>query len=72
MGVDVFGRGTFGGGGWNTNVGVAHAQEAGLSVALFAPGWYYEHCGPDQWQGRAQEFWQKVQTACDPRLKLFP
>jgi mannosyl-glycoprotein endo-beta-N-acetylglucosaminidase len=25
MGVDVFGRGTFGGGGWNTDVGAVNA-----------------------------------------------
>lgn len=61
MGVDVFGRGTFGGGEWHTNVGVAHARNAGLSVALFAAGWYYENCEKGQLPQLAQRFWQSIQ-----------
>lgn len=29
FGVDVYGRGTFGGGGWNTDIAVAHAGAHG-------------------------------------------
>jgi endo-beta-N-acetylglucosaminidase D len=67
MGVDVFGRGTFGGGGWHTDVGVAHARTAGLSVALFAPAWYYENGERGQYAQLAQRFWQSVQAACVSR-----
>ncbi|AYU82220.1 glycosyl hydrolase-like protein [Leishmania donovani] len=42
VGVDVFGRGMYGGGGYNTHVAVAEAAHARLSVALFAPGWTME------------------------------
>lgn len=40
MGVDVFGRGTFSGGGFNTAMAVRAASEAAVSSAIFAPGWY--------------------------------
>lgn len=42
FGVDVFGRGTYGGGGYNTVQAVREATGAGLSVAMFAPGWTLE------------------------------
>ncbi|KAK7201368.1 glycosyl hydrolase-like protein [Novymonas esmeraldas] len=42
VGVDVFGRNMYGGGGYNTHVAVAEAAQARLSVALFAPGWSLE------------------------------
>ncbi|KPI88139.1 glycosyl hydrolase-like protein [Leptomonas seymouri] len=42
VGVDVFGRRMFGGGGYNTYVAVEEALHAGLSVALFAPAWTME------------------------------
>ncbi|RYG50784.1 hypothetical protein EON66_11490, partial [archaeon] len=57
MGVDIWGRGSFGGGEWNTIAAVhaarldAHAmthflpRADQLSVALFAPAWTYEACG---------------------------
>ena len=41
-GVDVWGRGTWGGGGWSTGVAAARARDAGVSVAVFAPAWIYE------------------------------
>ncbi|KAG5453459.1 Cytosolic endo-beta-N-acetylglucosaminidase [Clonorchis sinensis] len=51
VGVDCFGRGCPGGGGWNTNVALQLILEAmlkrpqrPLSVALFAPGWPFENC----------------------------
>ena len=43
LGVDCFGRGTYGGGGLNTYVGVEAAKNAALNVGLFAPAWPYEH-----------------------------
>ena len=38
VGVDVFGRNCFGGGGWNARAAVHEALNRGLSVALFAQG----------------------------------
>lgn len=43
LGVDCFGRGTYGGGGLNTYIGVEAAKNAALNVGLFAPAWPYEH-----------------------------
>lgn len=42
VGIDVFGRGCFGGGGFNTNQALEQARSNHLSVAIFAPGWTYE------------------------------
>jgi hypothetical protein len=42
MGIDAFGRGTYGGGGLNCNVALEAARNNDVSVALFACGWPYE------------------------------
>jgi hypothetical protein len=42
MGTDVFGRGTFLGGGHKSHEAVAVALSMGASAALFAPGWTME------------------------------
>jgi mannosyl-glycoprotein endo-beta-N-acetylglucosaminidase len=39
MGIDCFGRNTYGGGGWQCNTALEAIRHAGLSAALFAPGW---------------------------------
>lgn len=41
-GTDVFGRGTFAGGGFTTYVALEAIAAAGTSAALFAPGWTFE------------------------------
>lgn len=41
-GIDVFGRETFGGGGWTCDVATAEIKKAGVSCAVFAPGWVFE------------------------------
>ncbi|KAI6040983.1 glycoside hydrolase family 85 protein [Pisolithus marmoratus] len=43
-GVDVWGRGQYGGGGFNSYRAITHInpQSLGLSVALFGPGWTWE------------------------------
>lgn len=51
VGVDVFGRGCFGGGGWKTKLAIDEIKLAHekLSVAIFAPGWVHEvECRHDQ------------------------
>ncbi|KAI6190932.1 Mannosyl-glycoprotein endo-beta-N-acetylglucosaminidase [Aphelenchoides bicaudatus] len=42
FGVDIFGRGSFGGGQFNSHIAVQAARNYGFSVALFAPGWSTE------------------------------
>lgn len=43
MGVDVYGRGAYGGGGDATHVALAAARAAGVGCALFGVGWTWEH-----------------------------
>jgi len=42
VGVDVFGRGCYGGGGFNCDAALQKIREKNLSAAIFAPGWTYE------------------------------
>jgi len=42
MGCDIFGRNTFGGGGFDLYKALKVIKEAETSVAIFAPGWTYE------------------------------
>eukprot|EP00892_Ulva_mutabilis_P012125 jgi/Ulvmu1/9285/UM050_0034.1 len=65
FGVDVYGRGTFGGGGWDSDIAVAHAGAQGLSMAVFAPGWIYEEDkGPrSEWPQRSRRLWRLIQDA---------
>lgn len=44
-GNDVYGRGTFGGGRYNTSIGVNEINKYNLSTAIFAPGYVYENNG---------------------------
>ncbi|CAD5228102.1 unnamed protein product [Bursaphelenchus okinawaensis] len=46
FGVDVFGRGAFEGGGFNTYKAVQAARNYEFSSAIFAPGWTSECFGP--------------------------
>ena len=43
FGCDVWGRGTFGGGGYDSDCAGIVVRRAGASLALFAPGWILEH-----------------------------
>jgi endo-beta-N-acetylglucosaminidase D len=45
MGIDVFGRGTFEGGGYNSHSAIQVVEEAHVSFGLFAPAWTYENFG---------------------------
>lgn len=42
-GIDVFGRGTWGGGGFDANKALGKIRRAGVSAALFAPAWTMEN-----------------------------
>lgn len=43
-GIDVFGRNTYKGGGYQTKEAVAPVLDESQSIAIFAPGWSRENC----------------------------
>jgi hypothetical protein len=65
MGVDCYGRGTWGGGKMNSCVAVQHAAAAGTSVALFAAAWAFAEHGPQERAERNHQFWSSIFEACD-------
>ncbi|XP_028413134.1 cytosolic endo-beta-N-acetylglucosaminidase-like [Dendronephthya gigantea] len=66
VGVDVFGRGVFGGGGWNTNKATHVIKESNLSIALFAPGWVYEKF-ESTFKVSQDKFWASIASDCNTR-----
>lgn len=42
MGIDVFGRNTFGGGNFNCYKAAEIIRKYNMSMAIFAPGWTHE------------------------------
>ncbi|CBZ30033.1 glycosyl hydrolase-like protein [Leishmania mexicana MHOM/GT/2001/U1103] len=74
VGVDVFGRHMYGGGGYNTHVAVAEAVDRRLSVALFAPGWTME-CESkgrrDGFQKAEARMWSPVQKKLSYHARII-
>ncbi|XP_063226102.1 cytosolic endo-beta-N-acetylglucosaminidase isoform X1 [Bacillus rossius redtenbacheri] len=66
VGVDVFGRGCFGGGGFNTCKAMEVVRAHGLSAALFAPGWVHEFLGKENFATHEYVFWQKLWSFLHP------
>ncbi|KAL2623550.1 hypothetical protein R1flu_003755 [Riccia fluitans] len=63
MGIDVFGRNTFGGGGYQCDVALKAAKEGQVSAALFAPGWTYENNeDDDRWWRTIYSCWPDART----------
>lgn len=62
VGIDVFGRGCFGGGGWNTRAAIDEIRKASsdLSLAIFAPGWVHENNSVDEFESNQCKFWNKL------------
>jgi mannosyl-glycoprotein endo-beta-N-acetylglucosaminidase len=60
MGVDVFGRGSYGGGGFGSTIALAAAKAAGLSAALFAPGWVRENLDRSHFHRLQDTWWTQV------------
>jgi len=58
VGVDCFGRGCFGGGGWNTYKPMQLIREQNLSAAIFAPGWVYETQGEENFTKNQTKFFK--------------
>lgn len=63
MGIDVFGRNTYGGGQWNTNVALDVLKKDGVSAAIFAPGWVYETKQPPDFQTAQNRWWSLVEKS---------
>ncbi|KAJ4720129.1 Cytosolic endo-beta-N-acetylglucosaminidase [Melia azedarach] len=63
MGIDVFGRGTFGGGQWNINVALDVLKEDDVSAAIFAPGWVYETKQPPNFQTAQNHWWSLIEKS---------
>ena len=66
MGVDVWGRNTRSGGGWNVSQDLAVIAAKGLSCALFAPGWIFEsECNgqtDEEYFQKEKRFWHNTIT----------
>ncbi|XP_057523249.1 cytosolic endo-beta-N-acetylglucosaminidase 1 isoform X1 [Amaranthus tricolor] len=63
MGIDVFGRNTFGGGQWNTDVALDVIKKDDVSAAIFAPGWVYENKEPPNFQTAQNRWWSLVENS---------
>ncbi|NXX10338.1 ENASE acetylglucosaminidase, partial [Podargus strigoides] len=57
VGVDVFARGDVIGGGFDTDKSLRLIRQHGLSAAIFAPGWVYEHLGAENFLHNENKFW---------------
>lgn len=63
MGIDVFGRNSYGGGQWNTNVALDLLKKDDISTAIFAPGWIYETKQPPDFQSAQNRWWDLVEKS---------
>ncbi|KAL6980751.1 mannosyl-glycoprotein endo-beta-N-acetylglucosaminidase [Sarracenia purpurea var. burkii] len=63
MGIDVFGRGTYGGGQWDTNLALDVLKKDDVSAAIFAPGWLYETKQPPDFQTAQNRWWSLVENS---------
>ncbi|KAI3470921.1 hypothetical protein Pfo_027584 [Paulownia fortunei] len=63
FGIDVFGRGTYGGGQWTTNVALDVIKKDNISAAIFAPGWVYETKQPPDFQTAQNRWWGLVEKS---------
>ncbi|KAL2896253.1 Cytosolic endo-beta-N-acetylglucosaminidase 2 [Bienertia sinuspersici] len=63
MGIDVFGRNTYGGGQWSTNIALDVIKKDDVSAAIFAPGWVYENKEPPDFQTAQNRWWGLVEKS---------
>ncbi len=61
VGVDVFGRNCFGGGGMNTKLALNEIRKYELSIAIFASGWTHEVLGCDNFTANECSFWSSLE-----------
>ena len=62
FGIDVFGRGTYGGGGMDCDKAIARCPSNNVSCALFAPVWTYENFR-DKYHEIDDVFWGKIRDS---------
>ncbi|XP_055876082.1 uncharacterized protein LOC106055275 isoform X1 [Biomphalaria glabrata] len=72
VGVDAFGRGTPGGGGFNCREVMEMIQTHGLSCALFAPGWTYEKHPKEHFDVQEVMFWGLLNDRMSTRTVKVP
>ncbi|XP_016770643.1 cytosolic endo-beta-N-acetylglucosaminidase isoform X2 [Apis mellifera] len=60
VGLDVWGRGCPGGGGFNSIYALRKIRQEKLSVAIFAPGWTHEFFGSKTFQELEDLFWAQL------------
>ncbi|KAK7305920.1 hypothetical protein VNO77_43833 [Canavalia gladiata] len=63
MGIDVFGRNTYGGGQWNAHVALDVLRKNDISAAIFAPGWVYETKQAPDFQTAQNNWWGLVEKS---------
>jgi endo-beta-N-acetylglucosaminidase D len=69
-GIDCWGRGTFGGGGFNVHKALRSIAEK-TSIALFAPAWTFEYAGSSHFDSYQTRLWvDSKQTIELPRINL--
>ncbi|XP_052263181.1 cytosolic endo-beta-N-acetylglucosaminidase-like isoform X2 [Dreissena polymorpha] len=66
VGIDVFGRGCPGGGGFNTVETLTAARKHNLSAAIFAHSWVYDKLDVKQFTENEDKFWQLLGHLCSP------
>ncbi|XP_024222580.2 cytosolic endo-beta-N-acetylglucosaminidase isoform X1 [Bombus impatiens] len=60
VGLDIWGRGCPGGGGFNSTYALQKIRHEGLSVAIFGPGWTHEFFGFQTFQEIEDLFWAQL------------
>jgi len=60
VGLDVFGRGCMGGGGYKSYQALNCIRQHGLSAAFFAPGWVFERLDKKEFEANKRLFWALV------------
>ncbi|XP_065180787.1 uncharacterized protein LOC135811474 [Sycon ciliatum] len=64
VGIDVFGRGCPGGGGYNSIQALETISSHGLSAALFAFGWVWETQDKSDFSANMEKFWRLLSPRC--------
>ncbi|KAJ4841410.1 hypothetical protein Tsubulata_051285, partial [Turnera subulata] len=75
MGIDVFGRNTYGGGEWKTSVALDVIKKENVSAAIFAPGWVYETKQPPDFHNAQNRWWAHIEKSwgrVNDNLRLLP
>lgn len=61
IGVDCYGRGSLGGGGWGVGEALERIKRTGgAAAAMFAPGWTWENFDGKDFEKNDQKFWNIV------------